>query len=68
MNTQQPFPTNGNTPLSLMPLALISGQYGPSELAEIPPNEQNKLDPPAWGMPDAVPDKQHQVRLLSLDF
>lgn len=66
MNTQQPFPTNGNTPLSLMPpaLTLLPPQYGASDLAEIPSNEQNKIDPPAWGMPDAVQDKQHPVRSL----
>ncbi|TGZ57880.1 Ankyrin repeat domain-containing protein 17 [Temnothorax longispinosus] len=62
VNTQQPFPTNGNAPLSLMPMALIAGQYGASEMTEIPPNEQNKIDPPAWGMPDAVQDKQHPIR------
>lgn len=66
MNTQQPFPTNGNTPLSLMPLTLLPGQFG--DLTEIPQNEQNKIDPPAWGMPDAVQDKQHPVRFLSPDF
>ncbi|XP_071573914.1 ankyrin repeat and KH domain-containing protein 1 isoform X4 [Temnothorax nylanderi] len=59
VNTQQPYPTNGNAPLSLMPMALIAGQYGASEMTEIPPNEQNKIDPPAWGMSDAVQDKQH---------
>ncbi|XP_070515069.1 ankyrin repeat domain-containing protein 17 isoform X3 [Cardiocondyla obscurior] len=60
MNTQS-FPTNGNTPLSLMPLTLLPGQGFGAELAEIPPNEQNKIDPPAWGMHDAVQDKQHQA-------
>lgn len=66
MDTQQPYPANGNTAaLSLMPnLALLPGQFGTPGLAEIPPNEPNKIDPPAWGMPDAVQDKQHQVKFF----
>ncbi|KMQ87999.1 ankyrin repeat domain-containing protein 17 [Lasius niger] len=65
VDTQQPFPANGNTAaLSLMPgLTLLPGQFGTPGLAEIPPNEPNKIDPPAWGMPDAVQDKQHPVRV-----
>ncbi|KAL6268769.1 hypothetical protein P5V15_001894 [Pogonomyrmex californicus] len=61
VDTQQPFPANGNAAaLSLMPgLALLPGQFGAPGLAEIPQNEPNKIDPPAWGMPDAVQDKQH---------
>lgn len=60
VDTQQPFPANGNAAtLSLMPgLALLPGQFAPG-LAEIPSNEPNKIDPPAWGLPDAVQDKQH---------
>lgn len=62
MDTQQPFPANGNAAtLSLMPLTLLPGQFGAPGLTEIPPNEPNKIDPPAWGMPDAVQDK-HPVR------
>lgn len=65
MDTQQPYPANGNATLSLIPnLALLPGQFGTPGLAEIPPNEQNKIDP-AWGMPDAVQDK-HQVRFFFL--
>lgn len=62
VDTQQPFPANGNAAtLSLMPgLALLPGQFAPG-LAEIPSNEPNKIDPPAWGLPDAVQDKQHPV-------
>jgi len=45
-------------------LALLPGQFGAPGLAEIPPNEPNKIDPPAWGMPDAVQDKQHPVRFF----
>jgi len=61
VNTQ-PFPANGNT-LSLIPaLTLLPGQFG--DMTEIPQNEQNKIDPPAWGMPDAVQDKQHPVKSL----
>lgn len=47
-------------------LALLPGQFGAPGLAEIPPNEPNKIDPPAWGMPDAVQDKQHPVRFFLL--
>lgn len=63
MDTQQPFPANGNAAtLSLIPgLTLLPGQYGAPGLAEIPPNEPNKIEPPAWTMSDAVQDKQHPV-------
>jgi hypothetical protein len=45
-------------------LALLPGQFGAPGLAEIPSSEQNKIDPPAWGIPDAVQDKQHPVGLF----
>lgn len=60
VDTQQPFPNGNAAALSLMPgLALLPGQFGAPGLAEIPPNEPNKMDPPAWGLPDTVQDKQH---------
>lgn len=59
---QQPFPNGSATTLSLMPgLTLLPGQFGTPTLTEIPPNEANKMDPPAWGIPDTVQDKQHPV-------
>jgi len=45
-------------------LTLLPGQFGAPGLAEIPSSEQNKIDPPAWGIPDAVQDKQHPVGLF----
>lgn len=66
MDTSQQYP-NGN-PLSLIPgLTLLPGQFrATGSLAEMPQTEPNKMEPPAWGMPDTVQDKQHPtVRSLS---
>ena len=67
MDNQQPFPNGNAATLSLMPgLALLPGQFGAAGLPEMPPNESAKMEPPTWGMPDPVQDKQHPVNISIL--
>lgn len=62
MDAQQQFPNGNAAALSLVPgLPLIPGQYGAPSIAEVAPTDATKLDPSAWGISDAVQDKQHPV-------
>ena len=46
----------------MMPgLTILPGQFGAPNLTEIQSNETGKMEPPAWGMPDTMQDKQHPV-------
>ncbi|XP_033224897.1 ankyrin repeat domain-containing protein 17-like isoform X3 [Belonocnema kinseyi] len=62
LDNQQQFPNGNAAAISLMPgLAILPGQFGAPNLSEIQPNETGKMEqPPSWGMPDPVQDKQQQ--------
>lgn len=62
LDNQQQFPNGNAAAISLMPgLAILPGQFGAPNLSEIQSSETGKMEqPPSWGMPDPVQDKQQQ--------